>query len=150
MQKNHIDALLMPLSTQAAGSYDGMLVNTWQAALSSNAGLPAIDFIVGYDSENMPIGVDLTAASFNEGTLISIAYAYDELTHLHREPRLPERDMRLVNLTIPQINNIISEIGKVTYEKLILYAKPDDKYENVISPEKFTMIVDGVLSKDNS
>ncbi len=147
MQKNHIDALLMPLSTQATGSYDGMLVNTWQAPLSSNAGLPAIAFIVGYDKENMPIAVDLTGAAFSDGKLIEIAYAYEALTHLHREPTLPNPDMRLMNLSIPQINNLISEIGKETYEKLILKAKPGESDEQVITPEKFRVIVGGVVGK---
>lgn len=148
MSKNHIDALLMPLSTQAAGSYDGMIVNTWQASLSSNAGLPAIDFIVGYNKENMPIAVDLTGVAFSEGKLIEIAYAYEQLTHLRREPGLPGPDMRLINLSIPQINNIITEIGKETYEKLILKAKSGEKQEKLISPESFKMIVDRVVSKD--
>lgn len=148
MNKNHIDALLMPLSTKAVGSYDGMIVNTWQAALSSNAGLPAISFIVGYDKENMPIAVDLTGIAFSEGKLIEIAYAYEGLTHLRREPTLPDRDMRLMDLSIPQINNIITEIGKETYEELILKAKPGEKNEKVIPAEKFRKITHSVVSRN--
>jgi aspartyl-tRNA(Asn)/glutamyl-tRNA(Gln) amidotransferase subunit A len=145
MQDNHLDALLMPLSTQAAGSYDGVAVNTWQAPLSSNAGLPAIAFMVGYDEDNMPISVDVTGAAFSEGKLIETAYAYEQLTHLRRVPTLPNPDMRLVNKSIPQINHIISEIGKATYDKLILTAKAGEKNEEVISVEKFRVIVDGVV-----
>ncbi len=142
MQQNHLDALVMPMSTQPAGSYDENAVNLWRAPISSNAGLPAIDFVIGYTQDGMPIGVDVTAMSNNEGKLLEIAYAFEQITHLRRIPLMPEPDTDFLTNSIPQMNNLISIIGKTTYDQLIKPAKPGVETDKIITPELFRKIVD--------
>lgn len=145
MQQSQLDALVMPTSTQAAGSYDSQTVNLWQAAISSNSGLPAIDFVIGYNKDNMPIGVDMTAMSYQEGKLIEIAYAFEQLTQLRRIPVMPQAEMNLSTNTIPQINNLIAIIGKTTYDQLIKNAKPNSQDDKIITPALFRKIVAAVV-----
>lgn len=147
MQENKLDALLLPLSTQAGGSYDGAAVNVWQAAISSNAGLPAIDFIVGYNDENMPVGIDLIGSDFSEGRLIEIAFAYESATHLRRAPAMPEPDLKLMSLSIPQYNNLISVIGKSTYDQVLKNADNKSDLADLLTPDKFRGIVNGNIKK---
>lgn len=148
MKANKLDALLVPLSTQAGGNYDELSVNTWQAAVSSSTGLPAIDFIVGYNNESMPVGIDMIGGEFNEGTLIEIAFAYENATHLRRTPTMPEANTRLMALTISQLNNLISVIGKTTYDSVLKDAKPNADLATILTPERFRKIVEKSSSPD--
>ncbi len=146
MKNNHLDALLIPLSTQPSGNYNGNTINTWQAAVSSNAGLPAIDFIVGYNNENMPIGIDLIGPEFSEGKLIEIAFAYENATHLRHEPAMPEPDLKMTSLSISQFNNLISVIGKTTYDQVLKNAGSKSDLADLLSPERFRRIVIDTIS----
>lgn len=44
------------------------------------AGLPAISIPCGYDSGNMPVGIQFIANKFCEQTLLNIAYGYEQIT----------------------------------------------------------------------
>jgi amidase len=46
---------------------------------------PAIVVPAGYTTDNLPAGITILARPFEEGTLISLAYAYEQATH-HRKP----------------------------------------------------------------
>lgn len=147
MKESQLDALLVPLSTQAGGNYNELSVNTWQAAISSSTGLPAIDFIVGYNSEHMPVGIDMIGAEFNEGKLIEIAFAYEAATHLRQVPAMPEENMTLMPLSIPQLNNLLSVIGKTTYDTVLKDAKPNTDLAAILTPERFRKIVNKSINQ---
>lgn len=77
MDKQQLDALLIPITPHGTPTYDEKLVNTWQAPVSSNAGLPAIALIAGFHPKNkLPIGFELIARQLDEPRLIEMAYAY--------------------------------------------------------------------------
>ena len=44
------------------------------------AGVPAISIPCGVDSQNMPVGLQLIGNYFNEGTLLRVAYSYEQET----------------------------------------------------------------------
>jgi len=48
------------------------------------AGLPGISVPCGFDSKNLPIGLQFIANSFNETTLLKAAYAYEQNTEHHK------------------------------------------------------------------
>ena len=51
------------------------------------AGVPGISFPVGFDSDGMPIGMQLMGAHFDEVTLLQTAAAYQAATDWHlRQP----------------------------------------------------------------
>ena len=53
------------------------------------AGLPAISLPCGFDSEGLPIGMQIIGKHFDESTILAIAYAYEQSTDWHkRKPNL--------------------------------------------------------------
>ncbi|MCT4544252.1 MAG: Asp-tRNA(Asn)/Glu-tRNA(Gln) amidotransferase subunit GatA [Vallitalea sp.] len=53
------------------------------------AGVPALSMNCGFDSNNMPIGVQFISKAFNEKTILNLAYAYEQNVKLPRiEPQL--------------------------------------------------------------
>jgi len=54
---------------------------------ASLAGVPGISFNVGFDSNNLPIGLQLIASHFREDLLLRITHAYQQVTDWHT--RLP-------------------------------------------------------------
>jgi aspartyl-tRNA(Asn)/glutamyl-tRNA(Gln) amidotransferase subunit A len=49
------------------------------------AGVPGISFPVGFDSEGLPIGMQLNAPHMGEASLLQAAYAYQQVTEWHQE-----------------------------------------------------------------
>lgn len=55
------------------------------------AGLPAMSLPAGYDSENMPVGLQLIAKPFNESAIFKAAYAFEQNTNFsHKELDIKE------------------------------------------------------------
>ncbi|MEJ2352640.1 MAG: Asp-tRNA(Asn)/Glu-tRNA(Gln) amidotransferase subunit GatA [Anaerolineales bacterium] len=53
------------------------------------AGVPGLSFPVGFDSQGLPVGMQLMGAHFQEKTLFQMAHAYQRVTDWHiREPTL--------------------------------------------------------------
>ena len=48
------------------------------------AGLPAVSFPGGFTRDGLPIGLQVVGKSFEESTVLRIAYAYQQLTDWHR------------------------------------------------------------------
>ncbi len=49
------------------------------------AGLPAISLPCGFDSEGLPIGMQIIGKHFDESTILAIAYAYEQSTDWHKK-----------------------------------------------------------------
>lgn len=56
--------------------------------MASIAGLPEITVPMGYTIDGAPIGLSFLGRAFDEGTLIRLAYAYEQATGLRRDPDL--------------------------------------------------------------
>ncbi len=149
MDKNHLDALLMPITTQGTATYDGMTVNAWRAPISSNSGLPSISINVGYsdDDPHMPIGIELTGKQFQETTLIEIAYAYEMHTSARVTPTMPEQNSVLLNYSIPELNNLFTLLGKNAYEKVLIHTKKFGEAARELTPEKFRKITANTIER---
>jgi len=53
--------------------------------ISANlTGLPAISLPCGFDSEGLPIGMQIIGKHFDESTILAIAYAYEQSTDWHK------------------------------------------------------------------
>ncbi|STY28193.1 amidase [Legionella wadsworthii] len=147
MQINNLDALLIPITTQGSATYDGMTVNTWRAPVSSNSGLPSININVGYSETNMPIGIELVGKQFHEGTLIEIAYAYEMQTPKKINPMMPEVNSALLNLSIPELNNLFTLLGKNAYEEVLIHHQGSTDIANDLTPERFRKITADTIKK---
>ena len=79
------DVILSPVTTDTAFNIGEKTTDPVQMYLddiytvSANiAGLPAIAFPAGFDRNNMPIGVQLIGKSFDESTLLRVAYTFEQ------------------------------------------------------------------------
>jgi amidase len=54
--------------------------------MASIAGLPEITVPAGYTTDGAPIGISFLGRAFSEGTLLRLAYAYEQATLLRRPP----------------------------------------------------------------
>lgn len=86
------DVILTPTSPTAAFRLGEKLDNPLQMYLSdiftisvNLAGIPAISLPCGFTSTNLPIGMQLLAAPFEESRLFQVAYAYEQATEWHRQ-----------------------------------------------------------------
>ncbi|MFO3104662.1 amidase [Legionella pneumophila serogroup 1] len=146
MKRDKLDALLIPISTHGTATYDEMTVNTWRAPVSSNSGLPSISINIGY-SDDMPIGIELVGKQFHEGTLIEIAYAYEKHTSNKISPTMPEENPTLLNLSIPELNNLFTLLGKNAYEEVLMHSKDTNDKASELTPEKFQKITVDTIDK---
>lgn len=141
MNQNHLDALLIPVTTHGTATYDEMSVSTWRAPVSSNSGAPSIAIIAGFDANKMPVGIELIGKPYAEGTLIEIAYAYETNSPPRLIPSL-ESTNALIHASIPELNNLFNVIGKNSYEKVFMHVAPDKEWYNSLTPDVFAKIVD--------
>ncbi|KTD00877.1 amidase [Fluoribacter gormanii] len=148
MKKNNLDALLIPITTNGTATYDVMTVNTWRAPIASNSGLPSISINVGYSNDiHMPIGVELVGKKFHEGTLIEIAYAYEMHGPKRINPTMPEENSALLHLSIPELNNLFTLLGKNAYEEVLIHNKDTNDIARALTPEKFQKITVDTIEK---
>jgi aspartyl-tRNA(Asn)/glutamyl-tRNA(Gln) amidotransferase subunit A len=50
------------------------------------AGLPSLSHPVGFDGDNLPVGLQLIAKAWDEETLLQTADAYQQVTDFHQQP----------------------------------------------------------------
>ncbi|GIO15821.1 hypothetical protein J19TS2_53760 [Cohnella xylanilytica] len=86
MADNKLDALLYPSTSGPTGSSSGSANR-----LSPFSGFPAISVPAGFVSAGTPIGIELLGRPYEEGTLIKLAYSYEQATHNRKAPEsVPE------------------------------------------------------------
>ena len=118
MRQLHLDALLLPISE--AGVPNAKFDNQYYTILSPNSGLPAVEFIVGYTKTNpsLPVAMQLIGYQHDEAKLLGVAYALTR--EIKRKlPVLNEKALSEFFNTIAEFNNRKTEIGYLTYKKLI-------------------------------
>ena len=90
------DAIITPTSPTPAFKLGEKIEDPLQMYLSdiytisvNLAGLPALSLPCGFDSESLPIGMQIVGKHFDESIILGVAYAYEQSTEWHRKkPRL--------------------------------------------------------------
>ncbi|MGX1832201.1 amidase family protein [Paenibacillus taichungensis] len=88
MADNNLDAIIYPTSTQAAGVIGEGQNSGGNNRLSPFSGFPAITVPAGFTTEGLPVGMEFLGRAFDEGTLIKLAYSYEQGTHHRQAPKL--------------------------------------------------------------
>ncbi|WP_059040431.1 amidase family protein [Paenibacillus rubinfantis] len=88
MADNNLDAIVYPTSTQPPA-----LIGEGQSSGNNNrlspfSGFPAITVPAGFTSDGLPVGIEFLGRAFDEGTLIKLAYSFEQGTHHRHAPRL--------------------------------------------------------------
>ena len=87
MDRQHLHALIYPTWSNAprqVGDLDSPLGDNNQV-LAPVSGLPALTVPMGDTYGHLPAGLQFLGRPLDEGTLIKLAYAYQQATH-HRHP----------------------------------------------------------------
>ncbi len=91
MDTYKLDAVLYPHQKQLVCEIGGSQ-NERNGVLGSVTGFPAICIPAGFSAvtetapRGVPVGMEMLGRPFSEGILIEIAYAYEQLTNVRREP----------------------------------------------------------------
>ena len=85
MDEQKLDALVYPtMRRKPARINEPQGGSTCQ--LSASTGFPAISMPAGFTADGLPVGVELLGRAFDDGKLVSYAYAYEQATHHRRAP----------------------------------------------------------------
>lgn len=87
---NKCDSIIIPTAPNTAFKFGSKTENPLEMYLEdiftvpvNIAGLPAISVPGGFDKDNMPIGIQFIANSFDEEKLLQIAYTFEQNTDYH-------------------------------------------------------------------
>jgi amidase len=92
MAQHHVDAIVYPTWSNAPRKVgDGRSpAGDNSQVLSPQTGFPAITVPMGYTYDVLPAGLTFLGKTFDEGTLIKYAYAYEQATkHRHAPSKFP-------------------------------------------------------------
>ncbi|MNR33296.1 Glutamyl-tRNA(Gln) amidotransferase subunit A [compost metagenome] len=84
MADNNLDAIVYPTTTEPAALIGKNQNSGSNNRLSPYSGFPAITVPAGFTSDGLPVGIEFLGRAFDEGTLIKLAYSFEQGTH-HRE-----------------------------------------------------------------
>ena len=84
------DILLTPTAPTTAFAFGekedplSMYLNDIYTVTANLAGVPGISIPCGFDSKNLPVGLQLLAPQFAEPVLLQVAHAYEQATEWHK------------------------------------------------------------------
>ncbi|MCP4653040.1 MAG: Asp-tRNA(Asn)/Glu-tRNA(Gln) amidotransferase subunit GatA [Candidatus Omnitrophica bacterium] len=91
---NEVDIILTPTSPTAAFNIGeksedpiSMYLSDVYTISANLAGLPAVSLPCGFTKDNLPIGVQFIAKAFDESSLVSASFTYQQETNFHK--RIP-------------------------------------------------------------
>lgn len=88
MAAHKLDAIVMPSNSPAwtTDLLNGDHVTGGDTSFAAVAGYPSITVPMGYAGE-LPVGLSFVARAWEEGKLITLAFAFEQATKLRREPK---------------------------------------------------------------
>lgn len=105
MDANNLDALVYP-TLRVEPAFIGEDQYGSLCRIAAHAGLPAISAPAGFTVAGLPVGIELLARPFEDGHLIALAYAWEQLA---QPRRAPPRTPSLVGDTLQPVYVIRSE-----------------------------------------
>ncbi len=89
MKKHKLDAIVYP-TLRVKPARIGEPQPGSSCTVSAHSGLPAMSMPAGFTRDGIPVGIELLGKAFDEGKLISMAYAYEQAVKPRKPPaRMP-------------------------------------------------------------
>ncbi len=89
MKKHKLDAIVYP-TLRVKPARIGEPQPGSSCTVSAHSGLPAMSMPAGFTRDGVPVGIELLGKAFDEGKLISMAYAYEQAVKPRKPPaRMP-------------------------------------------------------------
>ncbi len=86
LESNDLDGLIYPTIRQKPVLVPSTAQPGSNCRVSAQSGLPAISVPVGFTVDGIPVGMEFLGRDFSEGDLLSIAYSWEQATHVRRVP----------------------------------------------------------------
>jgi amidase len=86
VERLSLDAVVFPYSTQPPPLVRGGDGGGGGNSLSSNNGLPSVIVAGGYTDEGLPIGIEFVGHTFDDLTLLDVAYGYEKASKRRKAP----------------------------------------------------------------
>ncbi len=101
LDEMRLDALAYPTIRRKAQKV-GLVQPGTNCQTSAQSGLPAISFPAGFTEDGLPVGIELLGRPFDEGRLISLAFAHGQTARHRRPPEmtLPPPDRQAVRARV--------------------------------------------------
>lgn len=87
MAKHDLDALVYP-TLRVKPDFIGERQTGSLCHLAAHSGLPAITLPAGFTSDGLPVGIELLARPFEDGRLIELGFAWEQVARPRRPPGL--------------------------------------------------------------
>ena len=89
----------------------------------------------------MPVGIELDALQYQEGLLISMAYAYEQHSIKRMQPMLPKKTHVFDDWDIARFNNYINQLGEVSYQQVLIHSNGSHSAVDLMTPDTFKQII---------
>lgn len=87
---NKYDLIIGPTTKNVAYSFDSMLTDDDLTLPSSVIGLPSLSLPIGFDKNNLPIGMQIIGKQFDEALIYKLAYEIEQTLNLDLNPNRNE------------------------------------------------------------
>jgi Asp-tRNA(Asn)/Glu-tRNA(Gln) amidotransferase A subunit family amidase len=88
MQQFKLDAVILPYRMLPPPEGSGTSASGDSNSLTSTTGLPAVIMPGGYTAKNLPIGIQFVGKSFDDLTLLQVAYGYEQASKRRKPPAI--------------------------------------------------------------
>lgn len=106
LDANELDALVYP-TLRVKPAFIGESQYGSLCRIAAHGGLPALSAPAGFTADGLPVGIELLARPFEDGRLVALAYAWEQLVQPRRSP---PRTPSLVSDT-PELSFVASGEG---------------------------------------
>jgi len=94
LESHQLDAFIFPTVQASAPLLADVMSPEWNtvdgylapSVLASSTGMPAISVPAGFTAEGFPVGMEILGRPFDESTLLSLAYGFEQTASHHRAP----------------------------------------------------------------
>jgi Asp-tRNA(Asn)/Glu-tRNA(Gln) amidotransferase A subunit family amidase len=94
LEANQLDAFVFPTTQSTPPVLGDVMDPAWNtvdgflspSVLASSAGMPALSIPAGFSSDGLPVGMEILGRPFDELTVISVAYGFEQLGSHHHAP----------------------------------------------------------------
>lgn len=142
LEAQKLDALLLPIGNRGYPDDGVKRLSTVFGALSSNAGLPALGFVIGATDGDpvLPIGFQMVGARGSDATLVGLAHQLHPFLAQQTPPPPSLGTSSNPTFSAAEMNNAVTLLGAESYAKVL-------RHGETLTADNFAPIAARVLKR---